>query len=81
MPSGLGGGSARPIPVTPRPDAGPIIAVGPRSRSVGTGGEKLELKKLTPEERAQRRRTRNLIMAVAFVGILLVVFAVLLAAE
>lgn len=81
MPAGLGGGTARPIPIAPRPDARPIVAVEPRSRTVGSGREKVDLKKLTPEERAQRRRTRNLVMAVTFIVILLIVFGVLLAVE
>ncbi len=74
-------GPTRPIPVTPRPVSGPVTPIEERSKTIGRGDEKVELRKLTPEERAQRRRTRNLIMGVMFVGILLAVFIILLAME
>lgn len=52
-----------------------------KSKTVGHGAEKVELRKLTPEEKAQRRRTRNIVMGVSFVVVLFIVFAVLLALE
>ena len=74
--------SGRPIPVTPKPvDAGVVRPVEAKPKTVGRGTEKVELRKLTPEEKAQRRRTRNLVMGVSFVVVLFIVFAVLLSME
>lgn len=52
-----------------------------KPKTVGRGAEKVELRKLTPEEKAKRRRTRNIVMGVSFVVVLFIVFAVLLSLE
>jgi hypothetical protein len=70
------------VPVTPKPVEGGVVRpVEAKSKTVGHGAEKVELRKLTPEEKAQRRRTRNIVMGVSFVVVLFIVFAVLLALE
>lgn len=64
----------RPISV---PDGGPIRLREP-VKTVGVGDDEIELRSLTPEERARRRLIKNLILWGIGVAIIAVTLAVLL---
>jgi hypothetical protein len=72
--------SARPK-VVAKPAEGPIQPAEQRTKTVGRGREKIELRRLTPTELAARRRTRNLIMGAVFILLLGAIFVVLLNME
>lgn len=70
-------GPARPIPVKTK-ESGQVTASDGPKRTVHRGGRKVELRRLTPEEKTQRRRTRNLILSILCLAILLITTAILL---
>ena len=70
-------GPARPIPVKPK-ESGPVTTGENSPRTVRSGARKVELRRLSPEEKTQRRRTRNLILSLLCLAILLITTAVLL---
>jgi hypothetical protein len=67
--------------VVAKPADGPITPAEQRTKTVGRGREKMELRRLTPTELASRRRTRNLIMGTVLILLLGAIFAVLLNME
>ena len=72
--------SSRPK-VVAKPAEGPVKPAEQRTKTVGRGREKIELRRLTPAELAARRRTRNLIMGTVFILLLGAIFVVLLNME
>ncbi len=69
--------SSRPK-VVAKPADGPVTPTDQRTKTVGRGRGKIELRRLTPTELASRRRTRNLIMSVVFILLLGAIFIGLL---
>jgi hypothetical protein len=67
--------------VVAKPAEGPVKAAEQRTKTVGRGREKIELRRLTPAELAARRRTRNLVMGAVFILLLGAIFVVLLNME
>jgi hypothetical protein len=57
---------------------GPVTPADQRTKTVGRGRAKIELRRLTPAELTSRRRTRNLVMGAVFVLLLGIIFVVLL---
>ena len=64
--------------VVAKPTDGPVTPTDQRTKTVGRGRAKIELRRLTPTELASRRRTRNLIMSVVFILLLGAIFIGLL---
>lgn len=67
--------------VVAKPAEGPVNAAEQRTKTVGRGREKIELRRLTPAELTARRRTRNLVMGAVFILLLGAIFIVLLNME
>lgn len=67
-----------PLPAAPRPvlvtaapnDANPL-AVKDRPKIVGKGMDQVEVRRLTPEEKARRRAVRNVILFLLGLAVLL----------
>ncbi|MDX1944735.1 MAG: hypothetical protein SFU86_04945, partial [Pirellulaceae bacterium] len=60
----------------PTPDGG-VVAVRDKPKTLGRGDSEIELRRLSPEEKARRRFRRNLILGTVCVVILLTVAFVL----
>jgi hypothetical protein len=71
------GSAAMPLAAAQGP-ASNLVFRDPVSKVVGAKGEERELRKLSPEEKAQRRFRRNIIMLTAGFAILLISLIILL---
>lgn len=61
----------RPVPITPTPTEGNVLAIKDRPKVVGEGDDAVEVRRLSPEEKARRRAVRNVILFIVGVAILL----------
>ena len=60
----------------PTPD-GSFVTVRETPKIIGHGDEEIEVRRLTPQEKEQRRFRRNLILGAICLAIILAVFAAL----
>ena len=57
---------------------GKVVPLHDPIKTVGRPGQEIELRQLSPQEKARRRAVRNLIMSVGSIVLLTIVFYVLL---
>lgn len=68
---------SEPVAMLPTEDGGTVALHDP-VKTVGRPGQEIELRQLSPEEKAKRRLTRNIIMVTASLLLLLIVMVVLM---